>query len=223
MSSGRETKNVLYELVARIAKAVASPKRLELIELLCQAPKSVATLAREADITVNLASAHLKELRANRLFETERQGKNIIYRLASPDIAQFWVALRMLAEDRLFELQEAIRDLGAPDSSWQGERREALLRKARRGEVVVLDVRPRSEYDAQHLPFARSLPLGELRARLAELPKDKPIVAYCRGPFCLMSCEAVTLLAKRGFQASKLADGVSEWSAAGLPLEAGAR
>ncbi len=223
MTSSREIKNVLYELVARIAKAVASPKRLELIELLCQAPKSVATLAREADITVNLASAHLKELRANRLVETERRGKNIIYRLASPDIRQFSVALRMLAEDRLFDLQQAMRHLGEPDSAWQGENRQALLRKARRGDVVVLDVRPRSEYDEQHLPFARSLPLGELRARLAELPKDRPIVAYCRGPFCLMSDEAVTLLTKRGFKATKLADGVSEWFAAGLPLEAGTR
>ena len=223
MTSSREIKNVLYELVARIAKAVASPKRLELIELLCQAPKSVATLAHEAGITVNLASAHLKELRANRLVETERRGKNIIYRLASPEIAQFWVALRVLAEDRLFELQEATRHLGEPDSAWQGENRQALLRKARRGDVVVLDVRPRSEYDEQHLPFARSLPLGELRARLAELPKDKPLVAYCRGPFCLMSDEAVTLLTRRGFKATKLADGVSEWFAAGLPLEARTR
>ncbi|HEY8623082.1 MAG TPA: metalloregulator ArsR/SmtB family transcription factor [Casimicrobiaceae bacterium] len=223
MTAGRETKNLLYELVARIAKAVASPKRLELIELLCQAPKSVATLAREADITVNLASAHLKELRVNRLVETERQGKNVIYRLASPDIARFWVALRVLAEDRLFELQEAMRQLGTPDGAWHGEHRDALLRKARKGEVVVLDVRPRSEYDQQHLPFARSMPLAELRARLAELPKGKPIVAYCRGPFCVMSDEAVKLLAKRGFNVSKLAEGVSEWLAAGLPLEAGDR
>jgi rhodanese-related sulfurtransferase len=209
--------------VARIAKAVASPKRLELLELLCQAPKSVETLARETDITVNLASAHLKELRANRLVETERQGKHVIYRIASPDIARFWVALRLLAEDRLFELQETMRQLGTSDGMWHGEGRNALLRKARRGEVVVLDVRPRSEYDQQHLPFARSLPLAELRARLAELPKDKPIVAYCRGPFCLMSDEAVKLLAKRGFRVSKLADGVSEWLAAGLPLEAAGR
>jgi rhodanese-related sulfurtransferase/DNA-binding transcriptional ArsR family regulator len=221
MTTGREIKNVLYDLVARIAKAMGSPKRLELLELLCQAPKSVETLAREADITVNLASAHLKQLRANRLVETERQGKNVIYRLASPEIARFWVALRLLAEDRLFELQEALRELGTSDSAWHGENRDALLRKARRGEVVVLDVRPRNEYDQQHLPFARSLPLVELRARLAELPKGKPIVAYCRGPFCLMSDEAVKLLAKRGFRVSKLADGVSEWLAAGLPLEAG--
>lgn len=223
MTPSREIKNVLYGLVARTAKAVASPKRLELIELLCQAPKTVETLAREAEITVNLASAHLKELRGTRLVETERHGKNVIYRLASPDIARFWVALRLLAEDRLFELQEAMRQLGEPDVAWRGEHRDTLLRKARRGEIVVLDVRPRSEFDELHLPFARSLPLSELRARLAELPRHKPIVAYCRGPFCLMSEEAVTLLAKRGFQVSRLADGVSEWLAAGLPLESGVR
>jgi rhodanese-related sulfurtransferase len=213
----------LYELVARTAKAVGSPKRLELLELLCQGPKSVETLAREAGITVTLTSSHLKELRVNRFVETERRGKHMIYRIASPDVTRFWVALRLLAEDRLFELQEAMRQLGTPDGTWQGEGRETLLRKARRGDVVVLDVRPRSEYDSQHLPFARSMPLSELRARLAELPRNKPIVAYCRGPFCVMSDEAVKLLAKRGFRVSKLADGVSEWLAAGLPLEAAER
>jgi rhodanese-related sulfurtransferase len=222
MSGNRAVKNALYELVARLAGAVASPKRLELIELLCQAPKSVETLAREADITANLASAHLKELRANRLVETERRGKNVIYRLASPDIAGFWVTLRALAEDRLLELQEAMRESAPPDESWHGEDRKSLLSKARKGEIVVLDVRPRAEYERQHLPFARSLPLSELRARLAELPKGKPIVAYCRGPFCLMARDAVALLKQQGFRAGRLEDGVAEWRAAGLPLQAGA-
>jgi rhodanese-related sulfurtransferase/DNA-binding transcriptional ArsR family regulator len=220
MTSARDIKSALYALVARIAKAMASPKRLELVELLSQAPKSVETLAREADITVNLASAHLKELRACCLVETERRGKNVIYRLASSEISRLWVALRALAEDRLFELQQAMQKLSTSESPWHGENREALLRKARRGEIVVLDVRPRAEYDEQHLPFARSLPLAELKARLADLPKDKPIVAYCRGPFCLMSDEAVKLLSRRGYRASKLADGVAEWGAAGLPMEA---
>lgn len=221
MTASRDIKDTLYALVARLARAMASPKRLELIELLCQAPKSVEVLANEAEITVGLASAHLKELRANRLVDTERKGRHVIYRLASPDIARLWVALRVLAEDRLFELQQAMRELDAPGSRWHGENRDALLRKARRGEVVVLDVRPRAEYDELHLPFARSLPLAELKARLAELPKDRPVVAYCRGPFCLMSDEAVKLLSKRGFRASKLADGVAEWLAAGVPLKAG--
>jgi rhodanese-related sulfurtransferase/DNA-binding transcriptional ArsR family regulator len=220
-TSGRAIKDGLYELVARVAGAVASPKRLELIELLCQAPKSVETLAREANITANLASAHLKELRANRLVETERQGKNVIYRLASPGIARFWVALRVLAEDRLLELRDAMREAVPSDSGWHGEDRESLLSKARNGEVVVLDVRPRVEYEERHLPFARSLPLSELRARLAELPKRKPIVAYCRGPFCLLARDAVALLKQKGFRAARLEDGVAEWWAAGLPLEAG--
>jgi rhodanese-related sulfurtransferase/DNA-binding transcriptional ArsR family regulator len=222
MTGNRAAKNTLYEWVARLAGAVASPKRLELIELLCQAPKSVETLAREADITANLASAHLKELRASRLVETERQGKNVIYRLASPDIARFWVALRALAEDRLLELRDAMREAASPDSGWRGEDRQSLLRKARKGEVMVLDVRPRAEYNERHLPFARSLPLAELRARLSELPKGKPIVAYCRGPFCLMARDAVALLRQKGFRAARLEDGVAEWWAAGLPLEAGA-
>ena len=218
MTRNRTIKNALYGLVARLAGAIASPKRLELIELLCQAPKSVETLAREADISAKLASAHLKELRANRLVETERQGKHVIYRLASPDIAAFWVALRVLAEDRLLELREAVREVAPGDSAWHGESRESLLRRARKGEVVVLDVRPRAEYEERHLPFARSLPLAELRARLAEVPKDKPVVAYCRGPFCLMARDAVALLRKKGFRAAHLEDGVVEWQAAGLAL-----
>ena len=221
MTTHRDIKNVLYALVARITKAMASPKRLELLELLCQSPKSVESLAREADISVNLASAHLKELRASHLVETERRGKQVIYRLACPDIARLSVSLRLLAEDRLFELRQALAEVGAGESAWRGEGREALLRKARRGEVVVLDVRPRAEFEEQHLPFARSVPLAELKQRLEELPRDRPIVAYCRGPFCLMSDEAVKLLSRRGFQAAKLADGVAEWLAGGLPLEAG--
>lgn len=221
MTTNREIKDTLFELVARIAKAVASPKRLGLLELLCQGPKPVEMLARECAISVKLASAHLKELRIARLVETQRNGKQVIYRIATPDVSCFWVALRMLAEDRLFELQEALRRLAESGAEWYAEDREELLRKARAGEVTVIDVRPRAEYEQGHLPFARSLPLAELRARVKELPKDKPVVAYCRGPFCLMSEEAVRLLSERGFAVRKLVDGVPEWLAAGLPVEAG--
>ncbi len=216
MSTQREIKDSLYEQVARIAKAAASPKRLELIELLCQAPKPVETLAREAGISVKLASAHLKELRSARLVDTERQGKNIIYRIASPKVPRFWTLLRSLAEDRLFELQDALRQLAAHSSEWRGEGRDELVRKAREGEVVVIDVRPVTEFERSHLPFARSMPLPELRARLAELPKDKPIVAYCRGPYCLMSADAVRLLQEQGYRASRLREGLYEWT--GLAL-----
>lgn len=209
----REWKNALYEQVARLAKAVASPKRLELIELLCQAPKTVETLAAEAAISLKLASAHLKELRQARLVETERQGKHIVYRLASAEIPHLWTMLRTLAEDRLFELQQTVQMLGDGDEEWVAESREALLKKAADGEVTVLDVRPGSEYAHQHLPFARSIPLDELRDRLAELPRDKPVVAYCRGPYCLMSLDAVRMLRAAGLHAFRLRDSISDWPA----------
>lgn len=213
MSTNRHIKDALYEQVARIAKAAASPKRLELIELLSQSPKTVEHLAREAEISVKLASAHLKELKAARLVDAERQGRYIVYRVASDEVSRFWVTIRLLAEDRLFELQEALRKLSAATHEWVGNSHKELLSKARSGEVVVIDVRPSDEFDSGHVPFARSIPLPELKSRLQELPKDKQVIAYCRGPFCLMSADAVKLLRAQGFDAVQLRDGVAEWSA----------
>lgn len=211
MSSNRQIKDALFEQVARIGKAVSSPKRLELIELLCQAPKSVETLARDAAISVKLASAHLKELRQAHLVETERSGKQVIYRIATPEVPRFLTLMRTLAEDRLFELQEELRHIAASTEEWRPENRKELLRKAKSGEVTVIDVRPQTEYDNKHIPFARSIPIAELRARLAELPKDKPVVAYCRGPYCLMSADAVALLKEHGFAAYRLPESVTEF------------
>lgn len=211
MKTNRDIKNALYEQVARIAKSAASPKRLELIELLCQAPKAVEVLAQEANMSMKLASAHLKELKAARLVETERKGKSIIYRLASDDVARLWVQLRLLAEDRLFELQDALQAMSTASNEWVGKNRDELLQKAKSGEVVVLDVRPSNEFEAGHLPFALSMPLEELEDRLTHLPKDRVIVAYCRGPFCFMSADAVKLLRAKGFEALQLRDGVAEW------------
>ncbi len=215
----RETKNFLYEQVARIGKAVASPKRLELIELLCQGEKSVEDLAAQADITVKLASAHLKELRVARLVATRKEGKYVLYRLASTSVADLWVNLRSTAEDRLVELQLALANLAAHGDELEGLDRKSILKKAAAGEVLVLDVRPSEEFAVAHLPHARSLPVDELRKRLAELPKDTPLVAYCRGPFCLMAKDAVRLLRKSGYRAMHLTDGVAEWRARGLPIE----
>lgn len=213
MTRNRIIKDALYEQVARIAKAAASPKRLELIELLCQAPKTVDVLAHEAGISIKLASAHLKALKSAQLVETERQGKFISYRLSNDEVARFWVTIRLLAEDRLFELQEAMRKLGATSHEWIGNSRDELLAKAKKGNVVVIDVRPGDEYDAGHLPFARSMPLAELRTRIAELPLDRPVIAYCRGPFCMMAADAVKLLRSKGVDALVLRDGVPEWNA----------
>lgn len=211
MTTNRIIKDALYEQVARIAKAAASPKRLELLELLCQSPKTVEMLARETEISAKLVSAHLKGLKSARLVDTERQGKYIVYRLASDDVARFWVTIRMLAEDRLFELQDALRQISTVTHEWVGNSRDELLAKAKRGDVTVIDVRPGDEYEAGHLPFARSIPLAELKTRLAELPKGKPVIAYCRGPFCLMSIDAVRLLRRKGYEALQLKEGVAEW------------
>lgn len=215
----RQIKNFLYEQVARISKAVASPKRLELIELLCQGEKTVEALAIQAEISVKLASVHLKELRVARLVQTRKDGKYVLYRLASTSVADLWVTLRGEAEERLVELQVALANLVAHGDDLEGIDRKAILKRAASGEVLVLDVRPADEYATAHLPHARSLPVDELKKRLAELPKDTPVVAYCRGPFCLMARDAVELLRKRGYSAFHLTDGVAEWRARGLPIE----
>lgn len=215
-----QTKSFLYEQVARIGKALASPKRLELIELLCQGEKNVEVLAAQAEISVKLVSAHLKELRVARLVETRKEGRYVLYRLASTGVADLWVTLRAEAEERLVELQMALANIVAHGDDLEGFNRKAILKKAAAGEVVVLDVRPSDEYAAAHLPHARSLPVDELKRRLAELPKDTPVVAYCRGPFCLMARDAVELLRKKGYRAFHLTDGVAEWRAHGLPIEA---
>ena len=215
----KPTKSYLYEHVARIGKSLSSPKRLELLELLAQGEKTVETLAAQAGIDMRLASAHLKALREARLVDTRRDGKYIHYRLSGADVAQLWVALRETAEEHLVELRVALEQMASDPDSLYSESRESLLKKARQGEVVVIDVRPPAEYDAGHLPYARSMPLAELTKRLADLPAGSTVVAYCRGPFCLMSDEAVKLLRAGGFAATKITDGVSEWAASGLPVE----
>lgn len=215
----REIKNLLYEQVARIGKALASPKRLELIEILCQGEKSVDQLAQDAEISVKLASAHLKELRAARLVESRRDGKNMVYRLIDVQVANLWVEMRAVAEERLVDLQLAMRELVARPGDLAPMTGEQLLQQARRGEVFVIDVRPETEYATAHLPFARSMPVNELKKRIDEIPRDKSVVAYCRGPFCLMAKEAVEILRQQGIPATRVELGVAEWRAVGLPIE----
>jgi rhodanese-related sulfurtransferase len=217
--TSRQIKDVLYEQVARIGKATSSPKRLELLELLCQGEMNVEQLAVEAQISIKLASAHLSVLKASSLVETRREGKNIYYRLAASDVAHFWVTIRSLAEERLLELQSALGNLVSGSGKLASLDRAGLLREAECGEVIVIDVRPEAEFAAGHLPFARSIPLAELKRRVAELPKDKAIIAYCRGPFCLFASEAVNILENAGRRAQRLDDGVAEWQAQGFSIE----
>jgi rhodanese-related sulfurtransferase/DNA-binding transcriptional ArsR family regulator len=214
----REIKDLLYEQVARIGKALASPKRLELLEVLAQGEKTVEALSAELSIDIKLASAHLKALRSASLVDSRRDGKYMVYRLSGQDVSDLWVNLREVAEEHLLELQMAIGQMVAQPDKLSKVDRKALLEQAKRGEVIVIDVRPQSEYDTAHLPYARSMPLGELEQRLAELPRRREIVAYCRGPFCMLSDEALKLLKARGYKARKILDGVSEWQAAGLPV-----
>lgn len=214
-----EIKNHLYEQVARIGKAISSPKRLELLELLCQGEKTVELLAAQAEISMKLASAHLKELRQARLVDTRKDGKYVVYRLADRGVADLWVNVRTQAEERLVELQVALSSLMDHGDELERVDRSTILQRARAGDVVVLDVRPPEEYASGHLPYARSLPLDELKERLKELPTEAPVVAYCRGPFCLMAKDAVELLRKKGYRAFHLTDGVAEWRARGLPIE----
>jgi rhodanese-related sulfurtransferase len=210
----RRIKDVLYEQVARIGKATSSPKRLELIELLCQNEKTVETLARESAISMKLASAHLRELRSAHLVETERSGKHIYYRIANREVAEFWVAIRSLAENRLVELRMALARITDAPKELTPKDRDVLVKAARKGEVIVLDVRPTEEFEAAHLPYAQSMPIDELESRLSELPQGRTIVAYCRGPYCLMAKDAVDLLKRRGLDAVHLPEGVAEWGMA---------
>lgn len=217
--NNRELKDLLYEQVSRIGKAVSSPKRLEILEILAQGEKTVEVLATEASIDIRLASAHLKVLKEARLVEPRRDGRFIAYRLTGTDVSALWVNLRTVAEEHLVELRLAMDQLFAAPEKLDAETRLGLLERARKGEVVVIDVRPSEEYQTGHLPYARSMPLSEIKQRLAELPADKEIVAYCRGPFCMMSTEAVALLRERGYRAQKISDGLPEWTLAGLPIE----
>lgn len=214
------TKVYLFEQVARLGRALSSAKRLELLELLGQGEKSVDTLARQAALSVKLASAHLRVLRQERLVETRKDGRHVLYRVAGEGVSALLVALREEAEERLVELQVALAELVEHPGEAEGLSGAALLRKAKDGDVVVLDVRPVDEYASGHLPHARSMPLEELSKQVARLPRRTPVVAYCRGPFCLLARDAVRLLRSKGLVAYHLSDGVAEWRARGLPVEA---
>ena len=215
----RKIKDLLYEQVARVGKAVSSPKRLEMLEVLVQGEKMVDALARDVGIDIKLASSHLRVLKEARLVSSRREGRFIAYRLSGDDVAGLWVSLHMVAEEHLMELRAVLEKIVAAPERLTPETRVGLLDKARQGDVLVLDVRPEAEYRAGHLPYARSMPIQELEQKLAELPRDREVIAYCRGPFCLFAAEAVALLRKNGFRASKISDGIAEWSAAGMPLE----
>jgi rhodanese-related sulfurtransferase/predicted transcriptional regulator len=220
MTTGhRRFKDAINEQLARVGKAVSAPKRLELLDLLCQGPRTVEALAEQAAISVANASQHLQVLRAARLVEAEKKGLYVEYRLADDEVCRFFIALRRLAEARLAEVEQVTREFRQARGEMEAVDPDELLRRVRKGEVTVIDVRPVEEYRAGHIPGARSIPVGELEGRLRELPKRREIVAYCRGPYCVMAVEAVALLRKKGFKARCMEQGVADFRARGLRIE----
>ncbi len=217
--SARRFKSAIYEHLARIGKAVANPRRLELLDLLGQGPRTVEVLARHAGLTVANTSQHLQVLRGARLVEAEKHGLYVTYRLADPAVARFVRELRRLAEARLAEVEQAARAFLEARGLAEPVDADAVVARVRAGDATLIDVRPVEEYLAGHLPGAISVPLPELERRLAELPRDREVVAYCRGPYCVLAVEAVALLRARGFTASRLPEGVADWRARGLPVE----
>jgi rhodanese-related sulfurtransferase len=221
--SSREIKDSLYEQFARVAKAVASPKRIELLDLLCQGERSVDVLARAANMTVKNTSAQLKELRLARLVDTRKKGTRVYYRLADDSVCDLYFMLRDIARDRLAEVNQIARDYFDARDELEPIGRDDLLRRAQAGDVVVLDVRPIEEYAAGHIPGAMSVPLTDLEERMQQLPEGVDVVAYCRGPYCVLAPEAITRLRAAGFTALRLEDGFPEWRRAGLPVTTAAR
>jgi rhodanese-related sulfurtransferase len=217
----RAFKNQLYEQFARIGKALSSAHRLELLEVLAQGEHSVEALARETGMPVANASQHLQVLRAAQLVDVRREGVYIYYRLADEQVFTLWQAMRQVGEARIAEIDRIVNTYLHDRNQLQPIGAAELLQRLVEDNIILLDVRPAEEYVAGHLPDALSIPVAELEARLSELPQDREIVAYCRGPYCVFADEAVTLLRTNGYSARRLEQGLPDWRALGLPVESG--
>jgi rhodanese-related sulfurtransferase len=214
----RAAKTPLFDAFAQAAKALASGRRLELVDVLANGERTVEALAGEVGLSVANTSQHLQILRQAGLVSSRREGTSVHYRLAAPEVFELWRTLRTLAASRLAEVERLTAAYLGSRDELEPVTREELARRLQDDDLVVLDVRPATEYAAGHLPGAVSIPVGELRRRLAELPADREIVAYCRGPYCAFAHEAVGLLREEGYAARRLEDGLPEWQAAGLAV-----
>jgi ArsR family transcriptional regulator len=216
--STRNPKLALFSQFAAVAKSLAHPHRLELMEQLAQGERSVEVLADRTRLSIANASHHLQHMRRAGLVATRREGKFVYYRLVDDSVLDLLAALRRIAERNVAEVERVIRSYFHKRDSLEPVGRDELLRRSRAGEVIILDVRPEDEFALGHLPGAVNLPLQKLEIRLAEFDPAQEIVAYCRGPYCVLSYEAVAFLRARGFKARRLEDGLPEWRAAGLPV-----
>lgn len=215
----REFKDRLFEQFARIGRALASPKRLEILDLLAQGERTVEEIARETAMPVANASQHLQALKGVRMVESRREGLYAYYGLADEGVFRTWQAVRSLGEMRLAEIDRVVEAYLGNRDALEAVGATALMERLSDESVVVLDVRPEDEYRAGHIPGALSVPVDALEAALQTLPRDREIVAYCRGPYCVFSDEAVRALSARGYRASRLTEGFPEWRAAGYPVE----
>jgi len=217
--SSNGPRRALFEQFATVAKAVAHPLRLEVVEQLAQGERSVEVLASCIRVSIANASQHLQQLRRAGLVASRRRGRFVFYRLADDAVLDLLASLRRIAERQSAEVERLVRGYFDDRDSLEPVSRSELMERLRRGDVTVLDVRPEDEFALGHLPGAINIPLSELEARLAELDRQQDVVAYCRGPYCVLSYEAVAMLRSRGFTIRRLEDGLPEWRAAGLPVE----
>ena len=215
----REFKDLIFEQFAKIAQAFSAPKRLEIIDILAQGERDVDSLSRQVSMTIANTSRHLQILKQARLVESRREGVRIFYRLADEDVVQCWMNLQSLAEKRSSEIREVTRMFFEERDTMEPITKNELLNLIQNNEVTVLDVRPAVEYKNEHISGALSIPLSELNKRINEIPKNKNVIAYCRGTYCVLSAEAMFILKSAGIKAIRLKDGFPEWKQAGLPVE----
>ena len=220
MNPNRRFKDEIYDQFSRIGKAVSSPKRLELLDILCQGERTVENLANETALTIANTSQHLQVLKNSRLVEQEKKGLYVVYRPA-PMVCEFFLSMRKVAENRIAEIEQIKNRFLEGKKGMEPIDRNALIERIKNEEVTILDVRPPEEFMAGHISGALSVPLKQLEFMLARFPKNKEIVAYCRGPYCVLSVEAVELLNKKGYHAVRLEEGVQDWRAMGLSVASG--
>lgn len=217
----RAAKTRLFDGFGAVAKALASGRRMEILDVLAQGPRPVEEVASEIDQSLANTSHHLRTMARAGLLLSDRKGTRIVYRVASPKVTELWRALRELASEQVAEIDRLTRGYVGDRDGIESVPREELARRLRRGDVIVLDVRPSTEYRAGHIAGARSIPVKELSQRLRDVPKDADVVAYCRGPYCVFADDAARSLTRSGYRASRLEDGFPEWRDAGLPVEVG--
>jgi len=217
----RQAKDALFDAFAEVAKALASGRRVEIVDLLAQGERSVDEVADQLGQSVANTSHHLRALARAGLVRTRREGTRIFYALASESVAQLWAALRDVAADHVGGIERLAGAYLGDSTSFEAISRKELADRLQRGDLVVLDVRPEAEFRAGHIAGARSMPMSELRRSLRELPKHGEIVAYCRGPYCVFADDAVRELRRRGYEARRLEDGFPEWKRAGLSVAVG--